>query len=90
MNILAIHIQPCGSVVKRISIMNTVEANTICTEYPSEQSSSMLIDDAFQNKTEDDHILKMFEQLAAEKVGDRKMDIYEGTTRPSLHIVALP
>ena len=43
-------------------------------EYPTEQLSSMLIDGAFQNKTGDDRILKIFEQLAAEKAGHREKD----------------
>jgi len=51
-----------------------VNGSSQSIEYPSEQSSSMLIDDAFQNKTRDDQILKIFEQLAAEKAGDTKKD----------------
>jgi len=51
-----------------------VHGSSQSIEYPSEQSSSMLIDDAFQNKTRDDWILKMFEQLAAEKARDTMKD----------------
>jgi hypothetical protein len=51
-----------------------VHGSSQSIEYTSEQSSSMLIDDAFQNKTGDDRIMKMFEQLAAEKAGDTMKD----------------
>ena len=51
-----------------------VNGSSQSIEYPSEQASFMLIDDAFQHKTGDDRILKVFEQLAAEKDGHIKKD----------------
>ena len=51
-----------------------VHGSSQSIEYPSEKSSSMFIDDAFQNKTEDDQILKMFQQLDAENDGDTLKD----------------
>jgi pentatricopeptide repeat protein len=51
-----------------------VDGSSQATEYPIEQSSSTVIDGAFQNKPGEDRILKMFEQLAAEKAGHIKKD----------------
>ncbi|CAI8595936.1 unnamed protein product [Vicia faba] len=49
-----------------------VNGSSQAIEYPNEQSSTMLIGGAFQNKPGEDRILEMFQQLASEKAGHVK------------------
>ncbi|XP_045795336.1 pentatricopeptide repeat-containing protein At2g31400, chloroplastic [Trifolium pratense] len=51
-----------------------VHGSSQAVVHPTEQSSSTVIDGAFQIKPGEDRILKMFEQLAAEKAGHIKKD----------------
>lgn len=51
-----------------------INGSSDAIDYPIEQSSPIVIDGAFQNQPGEDRILKMFEQLAAEKAGHLKKD----------------